>query len=83
MNTYTKLRDGKWGVRSTNLRIKKGYTGRVTVTKKDGDTEAHDVHCFWHGTSHKSPTGHVALCTIEDVDFPDQVPEGVRDRYGD
>ena len=92
VNTYTKLRDGTWGIRSTNPKCVRGYKSRVTVTKKNGDTEAHDIKCFWHGKDGQDE--HIALCTIEDVncdvsgvpkgveDFNPDVPTDVRDRYG-
>ena len=65
-NTYTKLRDGTWGVRSTNPRMVKGRKTTVTVKKKNGDTAAHDVECFHHGND--SNGDHYALCKIVDVD---------------
>lgn len=80
-NTYTKLRDGTWGVRSTNPQMVKGRTACVTVVKKNGDTAAHDVKCFFHGQDRQGE--HYALCTIEDVEEVDPwVPIRVEDTYG-
>ena len=64
-NTYTRLKDGTWGVASNNPAMVKGKKACVTVVKKNGDTKAHDVACFWHGQSRAG--GHLALCRIEDV----------------
>ena len=64
-NTYTRLPDGTWGVRSTNERIARGYKGRITVVKKNGDTEQHDVECIRHGRG--SDGFHWALCKIVDM----------------
>ena len=78
MNTYAKLDDGTWGVRSTNPKCIRGYKSRVTVTKKNGDTEAHDIDCFWHYNDGKGQ--HIAMCTIEDVNCDTSgTPVGVDD----
>src|SRR4029077_1690533 len=61
MSTYTKLRDGSWGVRS-DVRVSAGDT--VTVRKKDGASKQETVRAvLWSGPDSK--TGHtVWLCSI-------------------
>ena len=55
MATYTKLRSGEWGIRST-AKIESGQM--VTVTKRDGDTKTERVaRVVWSG-------GGVWLATI-------------------
>jgi len=65
-NTYARLQDGSWGVRCTSERIVCGTKTRVTVTKKNGDTEQHDIECIRHGRDREGY--HWALCRIVDVD---------------
>lgn len=54
MNTYTKLKDGSWGIRGTNL-----VPGTsITVTKKSGETKQETVgNILWTGDG-------VSLATI-------------------
>jgi hypothetical protein len=57
--TYTKLRSGSWGVRSTE-RLVPGQ--RVTVTKKDGTTKAETIErVIW-------TDGTVSLASIAQSD---------------
>ena len=43
--TYTKLKDGTWGLRATTA-----ISGQVTVTKRDGSTKTEQVGArVWHG----------------------------------
>lgn len=47
MTTYTKLKDGSWGIRST-VKLTKG--GQVSVTKKDGSIKTETVKAIlWTG----------------------------------
>lgn len=46
MATYTKLRDGSWGIKGTGLTP----GARVTVTKRDGETKEETVRAIlWTG----------------------------------
>jgi len=55
--TYTKLRDGSWGVRVEGPAPAAGLT--VTVTKKSGETKAEKIgKVLWTGNG-------VSLCSIE------------------
>jgi hypothetical protein len=55
MNTYSKLRDGSWGVRVAGP-AKAGAA--VTVTKKSGETKTETIgRVLW-------TDGKVSLCTI-------------------
>lgn len=55
--TYTKLRDGSWGLRVEGPAPAAGQT--VTVTKKSGETKAEKIgKVLWTGNG-------VSLCTIE------------------
>ena len=47
MNTFSKLRDGTWGVRLEDSNIEVGDSGIVPVTKKSGETENLNVRVFW------------------------------------
>jgi hypothetical protein len=54
-NTYTKLRDGSWGVRSTE-EVRPGQV--VTVIKKSGDTKVETIKTIiWSGNG-------VWICSI-------------------
>lgn len=57
MTTYTKLRDGSWGLRvNSGQTVKSGQS--VTVTKKSGETKAETVgKVLWTGNG-------VTLATI-------------------
>lgn len=53
--TYTKLRDGSWGIR-VDSPVAPGTT--ITVTKKSGETKTETVsHVLWSGQG-------VTLCSI-------------------
>lgn len=62
MNTYTKLKDGSWGVRVAGPAPSPGAL--VTVTKKDGSTKGERIRAvLWTGTDKE---GHrIALCSLE------------------
>ena len=81
-NSYTKLRDDTWGVRSTNPKMVKGREATVTVLRKNGDTSVEEVKCFWHGTDRDGI--HVALCqiTTPNDDIPNQ-PHSHDSNYSD
>lgn len=56
MSTYTKLKNGDWGVRVTGVKPREG--DRITVTKKDGSTKTEVVErVVWSGDG-------VHLCPI-------------------
>ena len=56
MATYTKLRDGSWGVRLDTERSK-GDTDTVTVTKRSGETKTERITVLWSGKG-------ISLCKI-------------------
>lgn len=60
-NTYTKLKDGSWGVRAAG-KLTAGAT--ITVTKKDGSNKSETIKTvLWSGTDQK--TGKtISLCAI-------------------
>lgn len=55
-STYTKLRDGSWGIRATEP-VDKGQV--VSVTKKSGETSTETIRAIvWSGNG-------VWLCSVE------------------
>ena len=46
--TYTKLKDGSWGVRIEGT-LDKGAKSEVTVTKRSGETKTESVIVLWSG----------------------------------
>ena len=60
--TYTKLRDGSWGVRVTGAAVKAG--DRVTVTKKSGESKVEVIdRVLWTGNG-------VSLCSVRGSGAP-------------
>ena len=61
MATYTKLKDGSWGVRAAG-KLAAGAT--ITVTKKDGSTKTETVKSvLWTGPDSKTRET-ISLCSI-------------------
>lgn len=61
MATYTKLKDGSWGVRAQG---KVTVGASVTVTKKDGSTKVETVKAvLWTGPDSKTQQT-ISLCAI-------------------
>jgi hypothetical protein len=71
MASYTKLRDGSWGVR-TEGRVVEGLV--VTVTKRDGSVKTETIgRVLWTGAD--QTTGRtVSLCSIVPYDRPPSSP---------
>lgn len=60
--SYTKLRDGNWGVRIVGPAPQQGAT--VTVTKKSGETKTETIgRLLWEGDD-RATGRHVCLCSI-------------------
>ena len=74
MASYTKLRDGSWGVRAGGA-VRAGES--LTVTKRDGTTKIETVgRVLWSGPD--SRTGEViSLCTV----LADAAPASPRAAY--
>lgn len=67
-NTFTKLRDGTWGVRVDSHVPLAGET--VTVIRKDGsEGRVKIAEVFWTGANRFGP-GTVSLCVIEAEEKP-------------
>lgn len=59
--TFTKLRDGSWGIRVPSDAIRSG--AQISVTKKDGSTQSVVVdQVIWSGKDRSG--GNVSLCSI-------------------
>lgn len=54
--TYTKLKDGSWGVRMPGA-APKGHRAAISVTKKGGETKVEQIEVIWSGDG-------VCLCRI-------------------
>lgn len=62
MCTYTKLREGDWGIRSSS---KPKIGEQVTVTKRDGNTKSETVKAIlWQGPD-RTTGRQIWLCSIE------------------
>lgn len=60
--TYTKLKDGSWGIRVTGDKPVKG--DRITVTKKSGESKTETIRAIlWSGDG-------VTLCAVEQTSAP-------------
>ena len=64
--SYTKLKQGGWGVRVTGgavAGLSKGAKTKVLVTKKSGETKIEMTKVIWIGDN-RYGDGKVALCSI-------------------
>ena len=63
ITTYTRLRDGGWGVRVLGASFRKGECLETEVSKRDGSVSTESVKVIWVGEDKR--TGQpVALCLI-------------------
>ena len=71
--TYTKLKDGEWGVRLTgNLTgVEKGDEFTIIVTKRSGETKAEEVKVLWIGADRFNEGGTCGLAKINRI-VPEQ-----------
>jgi hypothetical protein len=66
-NTYTKLKDGNWGIRVAGEAT---AGGQVRVTKKDGSSKIETVdRVLWTGDDRQGG-GQISLCSIRASSAP-------------
>ena len=63
--TYTRLRNGSWGVRvpEAAARLGPGQARTIEVHKLNGQVKTETVRCFWTGDDLNQET-RIALCEI-------------------